>query len=231
VPRTPDSAARGRAALCAAALAVGAVTGVAGCGAQIPERLVLERDLGPWSYRRYQRVLDVELPIADNPSESRAATYLRRDGDGGQPGIATAVVTRYAQGDAVAAEIRDALDTLGTYEIDVVEREGAWMFALEGAAGDRWVLWVSGRYAVKLGAPRGAPGVPGWLVRAYLDPYPSDLDQHGRAREGTGSAGLSRRQRDERESDLDLPPSLRENPPPDAEDPAGGDDDDDANRR
>jgi len=189
------------------------------CGVRRPARFVVERDLDGYAYRRYQQVLDVEVPIEGNPAAAHTATYVRRPGDGGgdstyppddRIAVAIAMVTRYARAEAVAAEVKEALDGLSSYEVRVVEREGAWMHALEGAGGDRWLLWVSGRHLVKLRAPDGAPRVPGALVSAYLQPYPSDLDRHGRARPDTASAGLSRRQRVDRESEEDLPARLRE---------------------
>ena len=59
-------------------LAVGLLAALPGCGPSIPTRFVLERDVDGWAYRRYQRVLDVELAIEGNPAVGHTATYVRR---------------------------------------------------------------------------------------------------------------------------------------------------------
>jgi len=64
---------------------------------------------------------------------------------------------------------------------------------------------------VKLGAPSGRE-MPEDVTDTYLDLYPSDLDEHGRAREGTASAGPSQTEHEE-EGELDLPSSLRDGSP------------------
>ena len=61
---------------------------------------------------------------------------------------------------------------------------------------------------VKLGGPAGGE-VPEALVEAYLDIYPSDLDEHGSAEEGAASAGPSRAIEEESE-ELEVPASLQE---------------------
>ena len=98
----------------------------------------------------------------------------------------------------MAAEVKDRLDTLGTYEVEVEELGGDYVFVLESDEDERWALWVSGKHLVKLGAPAGRD-LPDDLVDTYVDLYPSDLDEHGRARSGTASSGRSRRQEAEDE--------------------------------
>lgn len=177
------------------------------CGPSLPPRFVLERDVDDLSYRRYQHVLDVELPVAGNPAEGHTATYLRR---GDEIGIATAFVTVYERAASLTAELRERLDELASYELETVKLEGKWVWRLAGDEAT-WVLWVSGRHVVKLGVPSGHELSPA-LVRAYLRLYPSDLGADGRARPGTESAGMSSA-REEEEQDLDVPSSLREGAP------------------
>ncbi|MFW6067568.1 MAG: hypothetical protein ACOC97_04460 [Myxococcota bacterium] len=179
------------------------------CAASPPPRYVAERDLGGWSYRRYQKTLDVEFPVQDNPAVGHAASYVRRQGPGVH--VATAFVTVYEDATGLTAEVRERLDTLSSYDVTVDRVEGEWVWRLEGAQ-DRWLLWVSENRVVKLGMQEGA--VPEALADHYLDVYPSDLDAHGRARDGAASQGKSRREREEStEEALPMPSHLREGAP------------------
>ncbi|MDW8364062.1 MAG: hypothetical protein RMK74_16865 [Myxococcales bacterium] len=193
---------------------VGALTGMgllAACGGSPAPRWVVERDLGEWRFRRYQRVLDVEFPIEGNPAVGHTAAYVRRGPRGST--WATAFVVVYERPAGLVAEVREALDSLSAYTVRVGRLEGENVWLLEGDA-ERWALWVSGRVLVKLGAPPGAP-IPEEIAEAYTDRYPSDLDEQGRAREGAASAGPSRREREEREQEQEreLPSHLREGAP------------------
>jgi hypothetical protein len=180
------------------------------CGSSVPTRFVVERDLGDFQYRRYQKVLDLEFPVEGNAAVGHTASYVRR-GHGRDVVFATAFVTVYEQPASLAAEVADRLDTLGTYDVSVGELEGDHVWWLDGGD-DQWALWVSGKYVVKLGAPRGEE-IPEDLAEEYIDTYPSDLDEHGRAEEGADSAGPSSRQREAQSQDLDMPAHLRENTP------------------
>ena len=178
------------------------------CGASRPTRFVLERDVADLSYRRYQRVLDVEVPIEGNAGVGHTATYVRR-GRGRSVTVATAFVTVYAHPASVTAEVGERLRDLGAYEITVVERAGDYVWKLE--SDDGWLVWVSGRYMVKLGGPPGEEPPEG-LVEEYMDLYPSDLDENGKARSGTESAGFSHQTQIERRGE-DMPEHLREGTP------------------
>ena len=180
---------------------------VGACSPVLPARYVVERDLEDYAYRRYQHVLDVELPIEGNPSEGHTATYFRR-GQGGVV-LATAFVTVYERAPGLAAEVRERVEGLATYEATVEEREGDNVWILEGD--EPWALWVSGRHVVKLGGPIGGE-VPEVLFERYLDLYPSDLAESGSAEEGAASAGPSRAIEEETE-DLEVPASLQEGAP------------------
>jgi hypothetical protein len=70
--------------------------------------------------------------------------------------------------------------------------QNAWL--LDGAPGERWAVWVCGRYVVKLGAAQDGK-FPDAIVEAYADQYPSDLDEHGRARPDASSRGPSAAER------------------------------------
>jgi hypothetical protein len=159
-----------------------------GCGSDLPSRYVIERDLGAFRYRRYQRTLGAELEVAGNPAQGHTATYLQRGG--AQVSMATAFVTVYSRAASLTAEVRERLHALGRYRIAVrsLGDQNAWL--LEGGPGERWAVWVSGRYVVKLGASQNGT-FPGEMVEAYADLYPSDLDQHGRARPDASSRGPS----------------------------------------
>lgn len=184
----------------------------AGCGASVPRRFVLEEDLGDYDYRRYQKTLDVEFAVEGNDAMGHTASYVRRAGSNAREVVfATAFVTVYHNARGLTAEVRERLESLGTYDVDVRDLEGEYVWWLDGGD-DRWAMWVAGRYLVKLGAPRGEE-VAEEVAEAYLDLYPSDLDEHGRARPGTESYGPSSLERESEEEELDIPAHLREGAP------------------
>jgi hypothetical protein len=174
----------------------------AGCGDDPPPRYVVENDLAGYTYRRYQQVLDIELPIEENPAVGYTAVYLKRRGEDVR--IVSAFVTVYEKTDSLVAEIRERLETIQSYEREVVKREREYVWRLTGDDHE-WLLWVSGHHVVKLGGPMDGE-VPEGIAEAYLDLYPSDLDSRGRAKSGADTAGLSRAEREERaEEDAELP--------------------------
>lgn len=183
----------------------------AACASAIPPRFVVERDLGEFVYGRHQRVLEVDLPIPGNPGEAYTGTYFARREGARRLAVATAYVAVHDHAAGLAAEIADALGRLRTYQRTLLRRAGQWMWALAGEEGDRWLLWVSGPYVVKLG--QEGREIPDPLLEGYLSPYPSDLGGDGRAREGTRSAGPSARERREAEAEQELPTNLRESTP------------------
>ncbi len=182
-----------------------AVALIAACGPALPPRYVLERDVEGYDYRRYQEVLDIEFVVDGNPAVGHTASYVARDDAGIH--VATAFVTVYEHAASLAAEIKDRLDTLASYERRVVRIDGEYVHRLR-ASGEEWLVWVSGRYVVKLGAPNGRE-VPAGLAEAYLHLYPSDLDRSGRARRGADSAGASEHAADDAEAEPALPSNLR----------------------
>lgn len=177
---------------------------VAGCGPSIPPRFVLERDIGALTYRRYQRVLDVELAIEGNAAVGHTATYVRRSGEGAIPYV-NAFVTVYERPAGLSAEIRRLVRSLASYDVDIIDVGGR-AFSLDGGIGDQWVVWVSGNRVVKVGGTASEELVRS-VVSEYMGLYPSDLDENGRAREGTASAGDAS-DSEEADVELEVPHSL-----------------------
>ena len=157
-----------------------------GCVPKPPPRYVIESDLGGYHYRRYQKVLDIELPMPENPAVGHTATYVRA---GDPHEVVPVFVTEYEHATGLTESVRQRLRALEEYTLDVdkVHRENVWR--LRGESGDVWLLWVSGRQLVKIGAPDGAPRVPPQLAEAYLEFYPSDLDRKGHVKRSADSAG------------------------------------------
>lgn len=180
-----------------------------GCGASLPGRYVLERDVDAYSYRRYQKTLDIEVVVEGNQGVGHTATYVRRE-RGKTVAFATAFVTVYKRARALTAEVRERLKELHSYGFSVRELGGGYLWVLDGGEAERWAVWVSGPHSVKIGAPEGED-FPEALVEAYMDTYPSDLDETGRAEPDAPSAGRSRRGQQELDADSpELPEHLRE---------------------
>lgn len=181
------------------------------CAASLPPRFVLERDVGKWSYRRYQRVLDVEVAIADNEAVGHTATYVQRGARRrGRVPFANAFVSVYDEARALTAAVRRAVRALSSYETEVRNYGGGNVWYLDGGPSDRFALWVFGNHVVKIGTGSELRDVPEELVSAYMRIYPSDLDPHGHARPGTASEGELA---PALEGDDEIPNFLRENAP------------------
>lgn len=189
---------------------------VSSCGPSIPTRFVLERDVGDWTYRRYQHVLDVEFAVEGNAAEGHTATYVQRPGrtERAVP-FANVFVSVYGQPEGLAAEVRRQVRGLASYEVDARALGGGYVWYLDAGPGDRWAVWVSGPHVVKVGASDALDDVPADVVNAYMGVYPSDLDEHGRARPGTRSAGELPTAEPAAEGDDDeaVPHFLREDAP------------------
>ena len=194
----------------AAAVAVLASVGLA-CSSALPARYVIERDLGDFRYRRYQKTLGAEFEVAGNPAHGHTATYLQRARAG--VAVATAFVSVYERAGSLVAETRERLNALGRFRMSVQPFADQYAWLLDAGPEERWAVWVSGRHVVKLGAPAGG-SFPDEIVVAYLAIYPSDLDAHGRAQPDASSRGPSARERARTEQhDRDVPRHLRENAP------------------
>lgn len=178
------------------ALWFGSLLLASACGAALPKRFVLEQAIDGWAFRRYQEVLDVEFTIPDRSASGHTATYVRRS-QASEPEqratvpFGTAFVSVYSKAPGLSAEVSAQLALLQSYDVEPKEISGDWVLALDSADPyDAWILWVSGPYVVKIG---GHPEAKEPIASAYLDRYPSDLSEHGRARDGTASSGLSER--------------------------------------
>lgn len=157
-----------------------------GCAAQRPPRYVIESDVAGYHYRRYQKVADIEVPVPENPAVGHTATYVRA----GEPvQVLPVFVTSYEHGTGLAESVRQRLRAMEEYELGVKKlgRENVWQ--MRGESGDVWLLWISGKELVKIGAPSGEPQVPKDVAQAYLAVYPSDLNRRGRVKRGADSAG------------------------------------------
>jgi len=188
-----------------------------GCSPSIPTRFVLERDLDGWSYRRYQRVLDVEVPIEGNAAVGHTATYVQRASrTSDSVPFASVFVTVYGEPRGLSAEVRRVMRSLASYDAEVRAYGGGHVWYLDAGEGDRWALWVSGPHVVKVGAGGELERVPEELVATYMGIYPSDLDAHGRARPGTRSEGELEGSGDSSSDDAQndgVPSFLQENAP------------------
>jgi hypothetical protein len=191
-------------------LAAGCVLAAIGCGSDLPARYVIEHDLDGYAYRRYQKSLDIEIPVADNQATGHTAAYLRRSGD--EVSVITAFVTVYAQAKSLAAEVRAGLSHLPGYSVSAEKLAGQYVWLLQANAGERFCVWPSGKYLVKLGAPSSS-AFPEAIVEAYAALYPSDLDEHGHARADTASAGEAKAAQAEEADAPDMPANLREGAP------------------
>ena len=150
------------------------------------------------------------------PAQGHTATYLRRGGQ--RVAVATAFVTVYAR--AGLARSRGARARPRPRALRGRRSKSSasgHAFVLDGGPDERWAIWVSDRYVVKLGAPEGEP-FPDALVEAYMDVYPSDLDAQGRAQPDAPSGGLSQhelaeKKQQEQERERELPRHLGEHAP------------------
>jgi hypothetical protein len=191
---------------CYAALLLGA----AACGTTLPERYVLEHDLGSYAFRRYQKSLEVEIPIADNTATGHTAAYLKRT-DRDKVAVVTAYVTVYAHAKALAAEAHAGLASMTGYTLSTAELFGQNVWLLEGGDREHWCIWVSENRIVKIGAPADT-AFPDEIGDAYASLYPSELNEHGSAKPDALSAGESKAAQAEN-SELAVPANLREGAP------------------
>ena len=158
----------------------------AACSSSLPQRYVIERDLGRYHYRRYQETLEAELPIAGNRAHGHTAAYLRRTAQGVD--AISAFVTVYARPAQLTETLRAELAELPGYEFRTEQLAGHYAWMLASSSDASFWLWTSGQFVVKLGAPAGQR-IPDDVAEPYAALYPSDLDSFGHAREGTASGG------------------------------------------
>ena len=153
-----------------------------GCGGHKPPppRGVVEADLGPWKFRRFQPVLDVEVWVDNNKAEAFTASYVSDDaeraGHIADKDVVNVFVTRYTTDTGVLRETVTFARRLAAeqgYQVDENKVGGARALTINGH-GESWVMWPAKGYVVKVGG-RGRENVPSGLVASYADRYPSDL--------------------------------------------------------
>ena len=162
-------------------LAVGLTVGP-GCGGaeRPPPRGVIENDVGGWSFRRYQSVLDVEVWVNDNRAVAHTASYARKEAEKrgrlGDDDVVSAFVTRYDSDDGVDRALVQFVRRLASesgYRVEERSVDGIRLIDVRGA-GEVWATWPSARHVVKIGGPRRA-AIPEALIAAYARRYPSHL--------------------------------------------------------
>ncbi|HET8940077.1 MAG TPA: hypothetical protein VFN67_41835 [Polyangiales bacterium] len=159
---------------------------LAACSSSLPTRYVIERDLSPYHYRRYQETLDAEIPIAGNRAHGHTAAYLKRSARGVD--AISAFVTVYERPAKLTERLRSELAALPGFELKTEKVAGQYAWLLASSSDASFWVWPSGQYVVKLGAPVGQR-LPDSIAEPYADLYPSDLDSFGHAREGAASGG------------------------------------------
>ena len=174
---------RVRAVILSLAAAVPVAVSAGGCGGRppVPKRLVVERDLEGWKYRRFQGpLLDVEVCVEGNKGEAYSASYITSAADSrgtiADKDLVNVTVTRYERPDGVVRETVKLVRRLAQengYQVEEVKIEGVRALSIVGP-GEAWVMWPSARHVVKIGG-QGRTSVPSSLVEDYGDRYPSKL--------------------------------------------------------
>lgn len=145
-----------------------------------PERGVLESNVSSWRFRRYQKLLDVEVWVRGNPAVGHTATYVRKDAEREgriEPEVmVSAFVTRYQHDRGVLralVEFARRLEKDAGYDVEVQTLGGVLVISVTGQ-GEAWALWSTDAHILKVGG-RGLEAVPEDMVEAYGDRYPSRL--------------------------------------------------------
>ena len=149
-------------------------------GAPPPQRGVLESNVETWRFRRYQKLLDVEIWVEGNAAVAYTASYVREEADRAgriEAGdVANVFVTRYETSRGVLralVELARRLQQEGGYDVEVRSLGDVRVISVTGQ-GEAWALWASDGHAVKVGG-RGLDEVPPSLVEAYGERYPSHV--------------------------------------------------------
>jgi hypothetical protein len=159
---------------------VACVVTLSACGGNppIPQRGVVEGDLGAWKFRRFQPVLDVEVWVENNQAEAYTASYVSEQaekmGRVGDDDVVTVFVTRYQRDDGVLRETVKLVRRLaaeGGYQVDESRIRGTRALSIQGH-GEAWVMWAAHKHVIKVGG-RGREGVPDAMVASYAERYPS----------------------------------------------------------
>src|SRR4051812_8515010 len=148
-----------------------ALVAAAACGGHppIPERGVVESDLGAWKFRRFQPVLDVEVWVENNKAEAYTASYVAEDaekrGHVEDKDVVNVFVTRYEHDEGILRETVKLARRLAAeqgYLVDESKISGTRALTINGH-GESWVLWAAKNHVVKVGG-RGRENVPPAIV-------------------------------------------------------------------
>ena len=153
------------------------------CGGHppVPQRGVVEGDLGGWKYKRFQGpLLDPEVWVDKNHGETNTASYITSDaekrGHIDDKDLVNVSVTRYDKPDGVVRAtvkfVRRLAQEQG-YTVEEAKIGGERMISVIGRS-EAWVMWPSTHYVVKVGA-RNRTDVPKGMVEQYASRYPSQL--------------------------------------------------------
>lgn len=161
---------------CACALVLAACGGTP----KPPRRGILESNVASWRFRRYQKLLDVEVWVPNNPAVGHTGTYVRKDAERegriAPETIASTFVTRYEQDRGILRaliEFVQRLENDAGYEVEIQSPGGVVVISVTGQ-GESWALWYSREHLIKIGG-RGLESIPEELVEAYGERYPSRL--------------------------------------------------------
>lgn len=155
---------------------------LAACGGSPtpPKRGVLESNVSSWRFRRYQKLLDVEVWVPGNAAVGHTATYVRKDAERAgriDPEVmVNAFVTRYQQDRGVLralVEFARRLEKDAGYDVEMQSIGDVLVISITGQ-GEAWALWYTEGHILKVGG-RGLESVPEEMVEAYGDRYPSRL--------------------------------------------------------
>jgi hypothetical protein len=164
------------------ALLLAGIVAVFACGGSppVPERGVVEGDLGAWKFRRFQPVLDVEVWVEGNPARAYTASYVtdeaEKRGRVEDADVVNVFVTRYDKADGVLREtvkLARRLAAEGGYHVEEDKIGGARALTIHGH-GEAWVMWAAKNHVVKVGG-RGRDDVPASVVKSYAERYPSQI--------------------------------------------------------
>jgi hypothetical protein len=165
------------------ALALSLLVAFAACGGRppVPQRLVVESDLGSWRFRRFQGpLLDIEVWVTDNKGEAYSASYIteaaEKRGTIPDQDLVNVTVTRYEHPEGVVRETVRLVRRLAAekgYRVNEEKIAGVRVLAISGP-NESWVMWPSGTYVVKVGG-QGREDVPRSMVASYGARYPSQL--------------------------------------------------------
>ena len=172
----------------AAVAGVGVVGGgvplVASCGGAQPPptRGVIESDVGGWSFRRYQSVLDVEVWVRDNTAVAHTASYASKEaekrGKLSETDVVNAFVTRYQSDIGVEralVQFARRLASESSYKVSEQDVGGVRLIEIRGS-GESWAMWPARAHVIKIGGP-GLGAIPEAIISAYGERYPSRLKE------------------------------------------------------